>query len=105
MRAMVLGGMVLRTVSGSKRAELGLAKEDLGLVVQGLGEYGEHAAAKNAGFRKGDVILRIEGVESQDGMSESALIGELLSEHLKPRQLKSMVLREGSRLELQWPIQ
>lgn len=105
MRAMALGGMVLRTVSGSKRAELGLVKEDLGLVVQGLGEYGEHAAAKNAGFRKGDVILRIEGVESHDGMSESALIGELLSEHLKPRQLKSLVLREGSRLELQWPIQ
>jgi membrane-associated protease RseP (regulator of RpoE activity) len=105
MRAMVLGGMVLRTAPESKRAELGLSADDLGLVVQGLGEYGEHAAAKNAGFRKGDVILRIEGVESREGMSESVLIGELLSEHLKPRQLTSMVLRDGRRLELRWPIQ
>ncbi|MFN6398894.1 MAG: Trx7/PDZ domain-containing (seleno)protein [Planctomycetota bacterium] len=103
MRAMVQGGMVLRTLDASKRLDLGLAQEDLGLVVHGLGEYGEHAAAKNAGFRKGDIVLTIQGV--QGPVDESQLIGKLLELHPKSTQIRAKVLREKQRLELSWPIQ
>jgi S1-C subfamily serine protease len=100
---MVQGGMVLRTLDPSKRQELGLAQEDLGLVVHGLGEYGEHAAAKNAGFRKGDVVLTIQGVKGP--VDESQLIGTLLELHPKSTQIRAKVLREKKRIELSWPIQ
>lgn len=103
MRAMAQGGMVLKSLDGSKRAEQGLDSKDIGLLVHGLGEYGEHAAAKNAGFRKGDVILSIEGIQAP--VDESRLIGQLLADHPKPTKLKAVVLREKKRLELSWPIQ
>lgn len=108
MRAMVLGGMVLRTLDPKKRSDLGLESNDLGLIVHGLGEYGEHAAAKNAGFRKGDVVLRIEGINTADsktGWTESELIGKLLSQHTSPTKLACTVLRDNQRIELAWPIQ
>jgi S1-C subfamily serine protease len=73
------------------------------LIVHGLGEYGEHAAAKKAGFQKGDVILAIEGIHGP--IDESQLIGTLLSNHLSPTQLNATVLRDRQRLELRWPIQ
>jgi len=108
MRAMVLGGMVLRTVDPKKRSDLGIKSNDLGLIVHGLGEYGEHAAAKNAGFRKGDVVLRIEGIDdaaSEAGWTESELIGKLLSEHRSPTKLACTILRDNQRIDLSWPIQ
>ena len=103
MRAMAQGGMVLKSLDANKRAELGLDASELGLIVHGLGQYGEHAAAKNAGFQKGDVILTIEGVDSV--ADESQLIGHLLAAHAKPAKLKTVVLRDGRRVDLLWPIQ
>lgn len=103
MRAMALGGMYLKTLDDTKRKSLGLQTQELGLIVHGLGEYGEHAAAKKAGFQKGDVILAIEGIHGP--IDESQLIGTLLSNHLSPTQLNATVLRDRQRLELRWPIQ
>ena len=103
MRAMVQGGMVLRSLDDAKRQELGLKQSDLGLIVHGLGEYGEHAAAKNAGFRKGDVVLGVQGIQGR--VDESQLIGMLLALHPKPTRIQASVLRQGKHIELSWPIQ
>jgi hypothetical protein len=103
MRAMVQGGMVLRSLDAEKRKQFGLGPEDLGLIVHGLGEYGEHAAAKNAGFRKGDILISIQGVQAP--VSESRLIGQLLREHPKPTRIPATVLRDQQRIELSLPIQ
>lgn len=103
MRAMVLGGMSLKPLDSAKRKSLGIQPQEIGLLVHGLGEYGEHAAAKKAGFRKGDVIIAVEGIHGPS--DESQLIGSLLSNHLKPTQLAATVLRDGKRIDLQWPIQ
>jgi len=103
MRAMASGGTVLKSLEKDKRRELKIQPSDLGLLVHAVGEYGEHAAAKKAGFRKGDVILSIEGVSGP--IDESRLIGDLLTRHPKPTQLKAIVLRQQDRIELAWPIQ
>ncbi|MFN7735233.1 MAG: Trx7/PDZ domain-containing (seleno)protein [Pirellula sp.] len=103
MRAMALGGMHLKSLDDTKRKSLGLQSQELGLVVHGLGEYGEHAAAKRAGFHKGDVIVALEGIHAP--IDESRLIGTLLLSHVTPTQLSATVLRNGERLNLQWPIQ
>jgi hypothetical protein len=103
MRAMASGGMVLKSLDETKRREFKVQPSDLGLLVHAVGEYGEHAAAKKAGFIKGDVILSIEGVSGP--IDESRLIGDLLKMHPKPTQLKATVLRQQERIELNWPIQ
>jgi serine protease Do len=103
MRAMALGGMVLKTATPSQRTAWKLSQEDLGLLVHAVGEFGDHAAAKNAGFRKGDVVLSIEGIEQP--IDESKLIGQILREHPGKGSLPVVVLREGKRLLLQLPIQ
>ncbi|MFM2012651.1 MAG: hypothetical protein RLZZ396_1435 [Planctomycetota bacterium] len=103
MRAMALGGMVLKSLDEEKRKEMKIEPEDLGLLVHAVGEYGEHAAAKRAGFRKGDVLLSIEGISGP--IDESRLIGNLLRMHPKATQLKATVLRQQDRIDLSLPIQ
>lgn len=107
MRAMALGGMFLEELPESERISKGLKPDQLALVAKHVGEYGEHAAAKKAGFKKGDILIEIAGRSTRT--SESELIGRLLRQ-FKPRdQIQTTVLRvtaqSSERLELSYPIQ
>ena len=103
MRAMATGGMVLEDLDTAERARRGLTRDQLALFVKFLGEYGEHAAAKNAGFQKEDVIVELDGLTER--ASESALIGKLLRKHHRGERVKAVVSRGGQRLELKLPMQ
>jgi hypothetical protein len=103
MRAMALGGLKLEDLDDQARAARGLGGEGMALRVEHAGEYGEHAAAKNAGFRKDDVLVRVG--ERRDRLSESALIGLLLLQHRPGERLSVTVLRGDARVELQLPQQ
>jgi serine protease Do len=103
MRAMALGGMVLKSLSKEARKADGLDPNALGLSVVMVGEYGAHGAAKRAGFVKGDVLVSVEGVNGV--MNESELIGYLLINHPKKGGLKTVVLRDSKQIELLLPMQ
>jgi len=103
MRAMALGGLQLEDLSDEERSKRGLRKDQLALFARHVGEYNEHAAAKNAGFKKEDVLVEIAG--SSVRVSESELIGRLLKAHQPGDKLKTVVLRGGERIELPLPIQ
>lgn len=103
MRAMALGGLQLQDLSDAARAERGLGAGTMALLVKHAGEYGEHAAAKKAGFRKDDLIVEIDGTGGR--MSESELIGRLLDKHPAGAKVKATVLRGAERMELSYPIQ
>ena len=102
---MALGGMVLEDLSNSARKERGLqpASGDMALLVKSVGQYGKHAAAKNAGFKKDDVIVELDGKSAR--LTESELLGQLLQHHNPGEQLKAAVLRGDQRLELSLPMQ
>jgi serine protease Do len=100
---MATGGMVLADLTDAERAERKLPPDTLGLFVKGLGEYGAHAAAKNAGFRKGDVLLAVDKLDRR--MSESVFLGQILRTYPTKQQLKTTVLRGDERLELMMPVQ
>src|SRR5256885_12004176 len=57
LRRMATGGMVLKDLPGEDRRQTNLPESGLALVVDYVGEYGDHAAGKRAGFKKGDVIV------------------------------------------------
>jgi serine protease Do len=103
MRAMVLGGLFVEDLSDEKRAERNLSKDSMALLVKHAGEYGIHAAAKKAGFRKDDVLVLVDGIDRRT--SESELIGNLMKEHVPGDKVKATVLRGSERVELMLPIQ
>jgi serine protease Do len=103
MRAMALGGLLLEDLSDEERARRGIDKGAMALFVKHAGEYGKHAAAKNAGFQKDDVIVELDGRSSR--VSESGLLGRLLLEHQPGEQVKAVVLRGTERRDLSLPMQ
>jgi len=103
MRAMAFGGMKLDALDPAKRSELGLKQEQLGLFAKHVGQYGKHAKAKQAGWRKGDILLAVDGDDQQ--RSESELIGQLLREHKKGDKVPATVLRNGKQMSLSFPVQ
>ena len=103
MRGMAFGGLVLDEPSEEERTKLGIAKDQMALRAKGVGQYGKHAAAKNAGFQKEDVITEIDGSSAR--ITEGTLIGRLLRAHKPGDKVKTTVLRGDRKVELYLPIQ
>ena len=102
-RGMVTGGLVLEDLSHEERARRKLGDQELALTVKHVGQYGKHAAGKNAGFQKDDVIVQIDGQSKR--MTESELTGHLLQNHQVGENVKASVLRGNERIELSLPMQ
>ena len=103
MRAMAFGGMSLTDLDDDGRKTRGIAPGALAFFVKGVGQYGKHAAAKNAGFVKEDVIVAIDGVSGR--MSEGELIGRLLQTRKAGEKVDVTVLRGSEKLTLKLPMQ
>lgn len=103
MRAMAFGGMKLESLDEATRAARGIARDTLALEALHVGEYGKHAAAKKAGFRKGDLIVEIAG--STAPLSEIDLLAKNLREKKPGEKVPVVVLREGKRVALEMPVQ
>jgi hypothetical protein len=102
LRRMGTGGLLLDDLSDADRKKTGLPVSTLALRVKHAGEYGEHAVAKNAGFRKGDIIVEFDG--RTDPMTESSLLAHALQKKMPGDQVPVTVLRDGERLELKLPL-
>ena len=93
LRRMALGGLVLKQDPGTNMA----------LRVDYVGQYGEHAAGKRAGFKKDDVIVKIENEERP--MTESELFRLLLQNKAKGDNVPVTVMRNGEKVDLMLPLQ
>jgi serine protease Do len=104
LRRMATGGMLLEDVPDAERVQLGLDLKSMALRAKHVGQYGEHAAAKNAGFRKGDVLLSIAG---KTGRMRETDVLSLLTTRLHPpgSKVPVTVLRGAEKLELTLPMQ
>jgi serine protease Do len=102
MRGMASGGLVLQDLADDARSQRGLAKNEMALHVKSVGQYGKHAAAKNAGFKKDDVIVQMAGMS--DRVTESEIIGRLLQKYVPGEKVKATVLRGQERVELSMPM-
>ncbi len=103
MRGMALGGLILDEPTDEERAQLGIAKDRMALRAKGVGQYGKHAAAKNAGWQKDDVITELDGSSAR--ITEGMAIGRLLRAYKPGEKVKATVLRAGKSVELSLPIQ
>jgi serine protease Do len=102
LRRMATGGLVFEDLNAQERQQRKLPDGRLALIIKHVGEYGEHAAAKKAGFQRGDILIAVEGRTQHQ--TESQLIAALLN---KPRgeKVRMKVLRGEKELELMVPMQ
>ncbi len=103
LRRMGAGGLVLEDATGDERLEAKVPDTELALRVKHVGEYGEHAVAKRAGFKVGDLIVSVDGQTRR--LTESELLGYLIQNKMPGERVAVMVLRAGERVNLELPLQ
>lgn len=103
LRKMTTGGLVLETADPARRRAARIDPDATALVVAYVGQYGEHAAGKEAGFLKDDLIVAFDG--RKDLRSESELFAYALEERRPGERVSVTVLRDGREIELMLPMQ
>ncbi len=100
VRGMTTGGMVLENIEGERPANL--PAKGMALRVKSVGQYGKHAAAKNAGFKPGDVIISLDG---KTDMTKEADVFEHGFTRKPGVKVPVVVMRDGKKVELMLPMQ
>ena len=103
LRRMVTGGLVLKTAEDSVRRQNRVDPDSMAIVVEYVGQYGQHAAGKNAGFQKGDLIVAFDG--RKDLLRETDLISYALRELAGEERVSVTIMRDGREMELELPLQ
>ena len=103
MRRMVTGGLVFETASAAERREAGISEGAMLLKVKHVGMYGAHAAGKNAGFQKDDLIVSYDG--KSDLMTDSDLLRYGVTHKQVGESIVMGVVRKGETLNLKIPVQ
>ncbi|MCA9194502.1 MAG: PDZ domain-containing protein [Planctomycetales bacterium] len=102
-RRMVFGGLRLRSLSTEETRALNGLSAGVGLKVQHVGQFNEHATAKRAGFKVDDVITGVDGLSNP--FTESQLFAHLLQCKKPGDQVTFEVLRDGKPRQISIPIQ
>ena len=103
LRRMGFGGMKLAELNDERRGEAKLSRDSMALRAEHVGEFGEHAVAKKAGFRVGDIIVSFDGLAGK--MSESELLAYSVRRKRKGDEVAVTVLRDGERKVLKFATQ
>ena len=103
LRRMVTGGLVFELASDEDRAKAGIAQGKMLLKVKHVGMYGPHAAGKNAGFQKEDLIVSYDG--RFDLLTDSSVLRYGVLRKKVGETVEIGVLRNGKSLSLKIPMQ
>lgn len=98
LRRAGFGGMLLVDLPQAERRKAGLKDDALGLLVEHVGQYGDHAAAHRAGFKKGDIVVSFDGLTS--AARETDLLAHAIQKRRPGETLSIGILRNGKRMEL-----
>lgn len=102
LRRMTTGGLVLEEVPQDERTA-GVPAQGMALRVKHVGQYGPHAAARNAGFRAGDIIVSFDG--KTDLLRETDLLAYAANHNPSGTQVDVVAIRGGKRVSLKLPMQ
>ncbi len=103
LRRVATGGLLLKSLTEPQRSAAGIQQEQLGLRVEHVGQYGAHAVAKKAGFRKNDIIISFDGIKSN--VRETELFAHVLRNRPSGSNVPVTVLRGGERKHFRLKIQ
>jgi serine protease Do len=103
MARMATGGMRLEPLDDAARNELSIPSTSMALRVKSVGQYGAHAAAKNAGFKVDDVVTEYDGQSTL--MTEAALFRHGVNTRKPGDKVQVIVQRDRKQLTIALPIQ
>jgi hypothetical protein len=103
LRRMATGGLLLEDVPIAERGKNGIPQSGMALRVRHVGQFGPHAAAKNAGFREGDVLVSLDG--RNDLTTDSAVLRYGVSKKRPGDRVAVEVIRDGQKQSLTLPMQ
>jgi hypothetical protein len=92
LRRIVLGGQLLESTEDAARAGQGTQPPTMALRVKHVGQYGDHALAKQAGVQVGDVLVSVDG--RTDLLRETDVLAYGLENH-RPGEKIEFVYRRG----------
>lgn len=103
LRRMATGGLLLEEVPADERGRNGIPESGMALRVRHVGQFGPHAAAKNAGFREGDVLVSFDG--RRDLLSDSAVLRYGTTQKQPGDKVAVEFIRAGQNQKLMLPMQ
>lgn len=103
LRRMGAGGLLLEVLPAEERKKAGVAETGMALRVRHVGQFGPHAAAKQAGFRQGDIVVSFD--ERTDLERETDLLAHALKAHKPGERVSVTVLRDGKKITMMLPMQ
>ncbi|MBL8890542.1 MAG: thioredoxin family protein [Planctomycetaceae bacterium] len=103
LRRIATGGLVLKPLDANARRAGEFAEQQMALRVDYVGEYGAHAAGKQAGFQQHDILIEVDGQRSL--MTEGAVFHYLTTNKKVGDQFVVVVRRGREDLRLTLPIQ
>lgn len=102
LRRMATGGMLLETPTPEDAAKIN-APGKLALRVKHVGQFGAHAAAKNAGVQAGDILISFDGRD--DFLRETDILAHGVTARNAGDSIPIALLRNGKKVELKIPMQ
>ena len=103
LRRMATGGTLLVPLEDAERKKLEIPKEQMALLVKHVGQYGNHARAKNAGVRTGDVLVAVD--DQRDLLTESKIIEYGMTEKKPGDAIQFSLLRNGRPVQARFKLQ
>ncbi|HET6426050.1 MAG TPA: Trx7/PDZ domain-containing (seleno)protein [Planctomycetaceae bacterium] len=95
LRRMAFGGMVLEAMTDEERKEASLTADKMALRVKHVGQYGEHARAKQAGLLKDDIVISYDGIDA--ARTESELLSHAMQNKRRDDPVSIVALRGKER--------
>jgi hypothetical protein len=102
-RRMVTGGMQLVELAQDKRAALKIPTNKMALRVKHVGRYGPHGAAKKAGIKPEDILIRYDGRD--DLMTDGQLLAYGVNAHKTGERIELTIQRGKQQKTVSIPIQ
>ncbi len=93
LRRMGLGGIFLKELTAEERAPLGIADDQMALIVNHVGAFAPHDRAKKAGVEKGDILIELDG--RRDLKRETDVLAYTLNQ-VEPGRAVAMRFRRGT---------
>lgn len=103
LRRMGTGGLKLEPASDEERRAAKVAEGNMALIVEHVGQYGEHAAGKNAGFQQNDILVRFD--DRTDLATETDVFRHAMTRRKPGESVPVVVLRGGKEVRLKLPMQ
>lgn len=103
MRRMATGGLVLEALGAEDKAGIKIPENQMALRVKHVGQYGDHAAALRAGFKKDDILVSFDG--NSDLTREQDLMEYAINKKKVNDKVAVEIVRNGKKMTLTLPMQ